>query len=1117
MPLDEQVSNQFVADFNDIYHLSDESGMVKLTSVFDLLESVMDYLLGNDAIYFPSFFTKVSFLKQKLALPTEISYSIIHLKINYRHLKEKQRYPDKDISSLIKLGQHIILHFLSCFNRLTGTEDYSLIGEATWIFPPGKKGYKDSIPYLKGIITDLDENNHILSFKIEDEEEPVSVFFNMLHLNEIYTDTLIYLKSINKFPVTCMLLDIKINDSGGFYPVHFILEPDYLFDVTAISNCFELNESNALRYVIKKFIPYNTSIPLIIGDIANYFLDELISDSSQSFEGLFPKIFKKKPLNFAGISDEDLSGIIKTSKHIFINLVKTIKEDFPKQQIIPTYCYVEPSFISEKFGIQGRLDLLYEGSNKTVIIELKSGKTFQTNQYGINIPHFFQFLLYNLLIQSKVNKRKVEGFVLYAADAKSLRYAPVNVFEQQRALATRNELLIIETQLMALGFEPDLLTAGEKLIQTWCNKNGQFKGFFKRDWDYFMSVMNQASSIERKYFYSYVSFIAREQKLAKTGGNQDKMGSRGQAALWLDSLKDKMENADILNHLKLLEIKNNQLKFIKTDLTANRTKFRVGDTLVLYPSDQKEVFDSRYQIFKAYLIQVESNEIEISLLFPQHDDSFFRQFTFWNLEHDFFDSFSSINQSLFAFLNSRQEKRNLFLGLQAPFENKEEYPLIQAPYFSTMTGEQQGLLSAIIRSKDYFLLWGPPGTGKTSVMVRNLIAHYYFTSNESMLLVAFTNRAVDELCEAIESIGVEVENNYLRIGQVQSASLKYRKNILKIKIEKINTRKSLLKLLTDTRIFVCTVSSLQKNIELLSIKKIDRIIVDEASQLSDPSLAGILTQVPHFLLIGDHKQLPAVVLQPTSQSLVKDEELKQIGFYDLRDSVFERLIQRVGKMKWTWAMGRLSHQGRMHQEIMAFPGFHFYENFLTVLPVEADPQKKLTKSLPDMVHDNYLASVISCRRVCFFPSAIDLTDFSGKSNKFEAKLIVQIIQFLHLYYAEQELEFTAEEIGIITPYRAQIACIKEHLTQDGFDSSNYTIDTVERYQGSARSVIIYSPCLNYPRQLNTLISENREGIDRKLNVAITRSRSHFIMVGNPDLLKRSTHYLNLMKYSGFIL
>ena len=432
-----------------------------------------------------------------------------------------------------------------------------------------------------------------------------------------------------------------------------------------------------------------------------------------------------------------------------------------------------------------------------------------------------------------------------------------------------------------------------------------------------------------------------------------------------------------------------------------------------------------------------------------------------------------------------------------------------------MTDEQRSLLHAIIHSKDYFLLWGPPGTGKTSIMIRNLVAHYFYATDENIMLLAFTNRAVDEICEAVESLGVDIKDNYLRIGHTQSSAIKFRANIFKNKCEKIKSRKELLKLIGDSRIFISTLTSLQKNMDFLKLKKFHRIMVDEASQLPDPAMAGILVHFPHFLLIGDHKQLPAVVLQSQDQSEVKDHDLLTVGFHDLRDSVFERMIKRVEKMKWHWALGKLSFQGRMHREIMTFPGFHFYSDMLKVLPEYADKQKKLIQPLPVLTFnfDSEMARNIQSSRVCYFSTKVDLSDPSGKSNQFEAMQIGQIVLFFQQYFKEQHRAFTAADIGIITPYRAQIACIREYLISIGLDISLFTIDTVERYQGSARSIIIYSPCLNYPRQLSTLVSKNTEGVDRKLNVAITRAREHFIMVGNAELLKKSPDYANLISYA----
>ena len=1114
-----QIENHFLEDFKYIYSLSDKLGYTKLKATNSLLQSIIDEIINDEEIISRNPFIKISIINQKINISKDTFKLLNYFRIHFKNLNSKFNNQIQEILKLTKLGQHLIHYFLVNHFRLDLKFDFPFIESSEKSDLKFKKSKFDSIPFLKGLIYQIDSNHFTLLFKSEDDEEEELniVHFNKLHLNEVYTDTLIQVKEFFKLPVTCMLVDISLDEKGEFYPLHFILEPDYLFDVTAIASCFDYKEGNPNHYLLKKYMPNSFSIPLLLGDIANFFLDQLISDLSLSFDELFLLVFKKKPLSFALLNDADVWKIKDSAKNIYENLVKTIKEDFPKHKISPFHCYLEPSFLSEKFGIQGRLDLLYEGADRKVIIELKSGRTFQTNQYGVNIPHFFQFLLYDLLIQSGSNKNQIAGFVLYAADPDSLRLTPIHLKEQQRALALRNKLLFIELKLALLGLHENIIVAGSQLFNSLFSQMAIAKGFFKTNLALFISTFHVATELEKKYFFSFTSFIAREHKLAKLGVYNLLNGTSGQASLWLESITDKKENFDILNHLELIELKENQIRFVKTKSSALRANFREGDSLILYPSDNEEKFNAKFQLFKVYLLSNESDEITVSLAFPQHDDSFFRQFTFWNLEQDFYDSFHPLDQSLFSFLQAEEEKKNLYLGLQPPSKSEPSDEVLDSSYFSEMTDEQAALLKSIIYSKNYFLLWGPPGTGKTSVMIRNLVAHYFYATEESILLLAFTNRAVDEICEAIEAIGNELENNYLRIGQAQAASLKYRKNILKSKTEHVKNRKEVLSLIEGTRIFVSTLSSIQKNLNILSIKKFNRIIVDEASQLSDPSLAGVLTQVPHFLLIGDHNQLPGVILQSSELRIIRDKDLTELGFNDLGESVFERMIRRVEKMRWTWAIGRLSFQGRMHKDIMAFPSLFFYENRLNILPKGSNNHAYQLLPLPKLETnaDSEIGRIITRQRVCFLETEIDLTDGSGKSNQFEALMIVKIIQFFQQYYSELQIPLGDSDIGIITPYRAQIACIKEQLSQHGLNSAHYTVDTVERYQGSARSIIIYSPCLNYLRQLKTLISKNRDGVDRKLNVAITRARSHFIMVGNPELLKKSIHYYRLMKYGGF--
>jgi DNA replication ATP-dependent helicase Dna2 len=402
-------------------------------------------------------------------------------------------------------------------------------------------------------------------------------------------------------------------------------------------------------------------------------------------------------------------------------------------------------------------------------------------------------------------------------------------------------------------------------------------------------------------------------------------------------------------------------------------------------------------------------------------------------------------------------------------------------------------------------------------MLREYARRIFENTDENLLLLAYTNRAVDEICEALEDSGEQVRQAYLRIGSRYAAGEAFEHKLLGNKIEAVTRRNELLEVLGRHRIFVSTLASLSNNLELLKLKKFRRVVIDEASQILEPGLVGLLPQFEQFILIGDHKQLPAVVVQDAEASAVEDAQLQGIGLQNLRNSLFERLYRRCLEQGWHWAFDHLSHQGRMHADIMRFPNEHFYENKLKILPAEIPVSARQLQPLSLLANDFLFdwEKLVSSRRLVFISTRVDTENASLKTNRHEALLIAGLVKFFRNSNSSSNsggAEPSPQSIGVITPYRAQIALIQEVLQQEGIDCDELTVDTVERYQGGARDVILISLCVNAFSQMDTLVSLSEEGVDRKLNVALTRAREQVVILGNEEVLARNAAYKALIDF-----
>lgn len=911
------------------------------------------------------------------------------------------------------------------------------------------------------------------------------------------------------------LLNVQIKTGAKYYPEMIVLDPDYLVDVTSVAECYTNQAHEPMLYLLKKILPTRTSNAMMLGNVVNFLLDELLYNIHASFDAIFPKAFHLAPLQFALLTDEELKKEIwEPAKVQFDILRNTIIKDFERANIHIERCQLEPSYFSDQYGIQGRLDLCYHDAHtdKYSIVELKSGQIFQPNQHGLNRSHYAQVVMYNLLLRS-VYKTDAATYILYPKGYPStLRFAPSHPNFEYEAMDVRNRMRALDQQLLAAN-SPNADCILDKLS---VQQIPEVPKYLHNDLDEFHKIWVERTHhypIERKYFLAFIGFIAREHKLAKTGV-QESESSNGQAALWLQSAAEKEEQFEILAHLQLETNDADQPKprmlFRKTERTNPLANFRIGDIAVLYPSDTPAQTALNSQIFKGSISDITPQHIEFELRNKQKKVLFSAN-THWTIEHDMMDNnFTRLYQNMYAWLRAPLPSRQLLLAQRAPHKPTSQDPLILPTH---LTPQQRNVLSKALNATEYFLLVGPPGTGKTKFMLAEMVRYLLNNTHENLLLLAYTNRAVDEICEAIHHFASQ---HYLRIGSSLNTHPLYENNLLSTQLQHISKRAQVVQLIQSRRIIVATVSALMGRTEIFQLKQFHRAIIDEASQLLEPMLVGILPKVPCFVLIGDHKQLPAVVTQPKETSQISDPELNQLGLTNCRNALFERLYHQAVSNQWHWAYDMLHQQGRMHAQIMQYPAQQFYNNQLHTLTPPTDTEhwqhQPLHLQLP--ATPSATLQALTTQRFLFVPTLPDLHNQLGKTNQYEASIVAQMVHYFHQIYHTNQLEITPETIGIITPYRAQIASIRQALSvyQQGYEAL-VTTDTVERYQGGARDIIIVSLCANTERQLDSLVSLSDDQLtDRKLNVALTRARKHLILVGAPSILQQHPIYHNLLQY-----
>ena len=944
----------------------------------------------------------------------------------------------------------------------------------------------------------------------EVSEEHWRVRYNQMGINEEFTE------GISAFwrHAQLNLLDVKIHEDGTYTPSFIVLEPDYLLDISSLAECYRDYGSHPANYLMGRLVPIDNARPLLLGNIANLFLDEWIyaKEEAPDYLTCMKKAFKQYPIELAACEElldpEKEKAFFKDCQMHFEHIRETVTETFLASgyNLDKSDAVLEPSYICEALGIQGRLD--YMQRDMSSFIEMKSGKADEYIIKGKIEPkenNRVQMLLYMAVLEYSmdIDRRKQHPYLFYTRYP-LLYPARASWAQVRRIIALRNRIVAAEygTQMhnhpsytKELLAQINPVTLNEKRLQGRFWEQYLAPGILN-----FQKRLQSLDDLEKTYVYTLYNFITKELYTSKSG-NIDADGKAGASTLWLSTLDEKRETGEILYDLRIID---NQASLPhKANITLQipvydesfLPNFRSGDVIVLYERNQATDNVTNKLVIKGNIDRITATEVCIRLRASQRNLSIFPTDSLYAIEHDYMDTtFRSMYLGLSAFMDANKARKDLLLGRREP-EFAEELLTKNAHFIDDF----ERVATKAVSAKDYFLLVGPPGTGKTSRALRRMVEKFHDQPDTQILLLAYTNRAVDEICSTLNAITPSID--YIRIGSELSCDIRYREHLVENVLAPLRNRKEVRQCLLNCRVFVGTIASLSSRTEVFKLKRFDVAIIDEATQILEPQLLWLLSAksssgqdaIGKFILIGDHKQLPAVVLQSKDESEVFDERLREIGLFNLKDSLFERLYRFHLSKEDSPMLDMLCRQGRMHPGVASFPNQAFYGGKLQ--PV----------GLPHQL-ENIPVPIL------FIPAERDTGTLSGKTNQHEARIVADWA--VRIWNETAETFDANRTLGIITPYRSQIALIRRELQAKGIPAlMDISVDTVERYQGSERDVIIYSFCVNHLYQLRflaNLTEENGVQIDRKLNVALTRARKRMIMVGVPKLLKQNAIYNRLI-------
>ena len=465
--------------------------------------------------------------------------------------------------------------------------------------------------------------------------------------------------------------------------------------------------------------------------------------------------------------------------------------------------------------------------------------------------------------------------------------------------------------------------------------------------------------------------------------------------------------------------------------------------------------------------------------------------------------------------------------------------------FPWLNPTQERAVNEVLWAKDVAIVHGPPGTGKTTTLVEAI--NETLMRESQVLVCAQSNMAVDWISEKLVDRGINVlrignptrvndkmlgftyerrfesHPDYPQLWAIRKAIRELRSNRKKgsesfhQKMDRLRSRAAEIEirinaeLFGEARVIACTlVGSAHR---LLEGMKFGTLFIDEAAQALEAACWIPMRRASRVILAGDHCQLP-----PTVKSIAA-----------LRAGLGKTLMERIAENK-PEVVTLLKIQYRMNEEIMRFSSDWFYGGqvesapqikYRSILDYDhpitwidtSDEENQITIEGEDAPEDS--ASTSSSSSAANQNSDLNFKEqFVGESygriNKAEAELTLLTLAEYFTKIGKQRVLGDSIDVGIISPYRAQVQYLKKLIKKYEFFKPYrrlISVNTVDGFQGQERDVILIS-----------LVRSNDEGQIgflkdlRRMNVAMTRARMKLIILGNKDTMTKHPFYKKLWEY-----